>query len=330
LGAWHIYLRPFRQDAAVAMAVRERGGEAVERPTALSSLPAFLGGDSFYRCKGFILRHSCLEPDLLEAVLRCRNLEAIFFERSGVKAEQIKRFQQLPGLRLLILKDEDVDRDTLAAIGEFKDLRRIEIHDQQTHAFGDDDLFYFRNLLTLEGLILFGTRVRGEGFAHLSDLRNLRMLWIEGHQFNDAGLATVCRHMDLHRLSLVSASLTDDGFAPLRSLRNLKELKCYECALSDAVIPHIEELFSLEKLILYDTRLKGTNVGRLKHLKKLNSLHLGHNTPMTDDVIPELSQLQQLNKLSICGSGFSAEGRRRLKKAMPNTCIYFHRVEPGT
>ncbi|HUG67055.1 MAG TPA: hypothetical protein VMM76_04860 [Pirellulaceae bacterium] len=267
-----------------------------------------------------------MEPEVFDSVLKCRRVEFIEFSRADVYADQIGRLQRLPRLKCISVHDVAFDQKSLAAIGQLPGLFEISISTPSFGEFSDEDLAHFRNLESLQLLHLLDTYVTGEGFVYLSKLPNLRDALIVGNVFNDAGIASLGRCPHIEVLELQGVDVTDDGLSGLTTLTNLKGFQCSSTPFSDAAIKHLAKIDSLESLELHGTRLTGRTLGELRSLKKLKMLHLGYLTLIEDDAIPELSTLQQIESLYLCGAGFSDEGRQRLKMAMPNTFVGFSGV----
>jgi internalin A len=87
---------------------------------------------------------------------------------------------------------------------------------------GDAGFMHFRNLESLEKLIISGSNVTDEGLSALRGLKNLKVLSLAGTRIAGPGLASL-EHLDqLETLTLVESKLTDEGLDSIRKMKGLK------------------------------------------------------------------------------------------------------------
>jgi len=142
----------------------------------------------------------------------------------------------------------------------------------------DGWLLSFAHITTLRQLLLFGNRLTGEGFQHLSYLTNLRTLYLDG-----------------------SYNLTDPDFDCLAALTNLMELNLDSCKVSNASLKSLEYLEKLNLLSLNACELSDTGMVSVRNLTNLQFLDLGGVQRITDATIESIHKLNRLEYLVLDG-----------------------------
>jgi hypothetical protein len=155
-----------------------------------------------------------------------------------------------PRLKMLLIKEEQIDDAGLAYVGRLKQLdslyfwdapnitdagvkqlrdmprlRYIHLNDSQ---IGDEGLAALARLPNLEGLILQGNRITDAGVAHLAGHPKLKLLWIgtldARSPISDASVAHLATIDQLEELDLQHTSVTPQRLPPLARLKKLKSL----------------------------------------------------------------------------------------------------------
>lgn len=85
------------------------------------------------------------------------------------------------------------------------------------------------------------------------------------------------------------------------------------------------ELARMPRLVRVDLRetdVRGPGLARLAGLEHLDALNLFGCRELTDDAIPQLSQLTRLQRLHVWQSGLSEAGIERLRQALPAATVH--------
>lgn len=141
---------------------------------------------------------------------------------------------------------------------------------------------------------------------HVAKLPNLYLLNIDSPEITDAGVRRLLQLKRLRILHLAWTSIGDEGVRSLCSLRKLKVLSIgnspwQEDTITNAALGRISELESLEVLCVH-----------------------GHG--ITDNAIPTLEKLRQLQGLYLLSTSITNAGVARLRSSLPR-CDVSHGEE---
>ncbi|MGA1607307.1 MAG: c-type cytochrome domain-containing protein [Planctomycetota bacterium] len=114
------------------------------------------------------------------------------------------------------------------------------------------------------------------------------------------------------------------AIAALAAVRaHLAELDLARTTFDEAdLFAELARMTRLVRVDLRETAVRGTALGRLRTLEHLDTLNLFGCLELTDDAIPELARLEQLERLHVWQSGLSEKGIARLQKELPNTRVF--------
>lgn len=184
----------------------------------------------------------------------------------------------------------------------------------------DQGLAYLQDLEGLRSLSLYGTSVTDAGLVHLAPLTGLQKLWLDRTDITDAGLAHLAPLQALEELWLDRSKVSDAGIERLAKLSALEGLSLSGLKVSDAGLAHLERLTGLTWLSLSETKITDAGLAHIEPLHNLTWLSL-LGTNVSDDVLKHLEVLKALTVLWLDSSRVSAEGKQKLRKALPHCTI---------
>ena len=168
----------------------------------------------------------------------------------------------------------------------------------------DSSLHLIAELPQVEHIVLRSPRLTDAGIAHLARLPRLKTLSIAGEQFSDQSIVALRAFPQLEWLTLNGGHMTNDGLAHLKHLPKLRRLALsgtgpgggVKTKMTGAGLKHVAEVAELVDLQMYDFDLN-------------------------DDDLEPLSRLTKLRSASFSGTGVTAAGMAKLKKALPQAWL---------
>jgi tRNA A-37 threonylcarbamoyl transferase component Bud32 len=176
--------------------------------------------------------------------------------------------------------------------------------DIQNKPFTDADAAALKGCLSLERVILGGTKLTDAGLAHLAGNRGLRLLSLGSTDVTAAGLAHFKDNPALSSLGLEQTKVTDTGLAHFKGCKRLTHLNLQGTATTAAGLAHFRDC---TKLAFID--LDGTNV--------------------TDAGLAHLATCPALTDVRLARTKVTAAGVQALAKALPNCKIAWDGGEIG-
>jgi hypothetical protein len=164
-------------------------------------------------------------------------LELLSLQYSRVTDIGLKRLQELPKLRNLILADTAGTDAGLAEVGKCKSLERLALH---------------------------RTNIGDAGCKNLKKLSRLWMLDLKDTQITDACLSDLSELPSLRGLSLRDTRITDSGLREMPKFAQLQYLYLQGAQIGDAGIRHLVGNPFLKKLELANTRVTAAGVEELR------------------------------------------------------------------
>ena len=255
----------------------------------------------------------------------------------GFDVAGLKLIEGSPHITELEITTGNISDDHLAYFSRLSNLKSLTLPPRT----GDEGLRHLRDLTQLEVLNLSGSHVTAAGMAHLQRLTNLRELSLRYClALTDDGLQHLAGMNKLQSLDLRRcAALTD---AALEHIRELKSLESINMAVVPGIgshgLAHLTELTGLKQLgcsrtgitdlepLQHLTELRalglpeGVDDAQIVHLKgltKLKYLCLEGAAGVTDDAMPYLAGLQDLESLRLEGTSITDHSMEQLKK-LPN------------
>jgi hypothetical protein len=123
-------------------------------------------------------------------------------------------------------------------------------------------------------------------------------------------------HIELHNPSVSDSDIQ----RILRGRTRLSALKVSGKGISDASLPVVATLFGLSTLELQQTSISNHGLIYLKHYQDMRYLGLDH-CAITDNAIGHLSDMDNLQTLSVRWTDISPKGVQRLQSLLPNVKI---------
>ena len=176
-------------------------------------------------------------------------------------------------------------------------------------------LRYLVELPRLEYLLLWG-RFSDAAIAHLKRLPSLRTVSLNIKQFSNLGMRYLSECPRLERIGVHwMEDVTDEGLVCLKDMRTLKKLDILHSQVTDAGLVHLSRIDSLDYL-MRPARITETGLHHLVGLAGLKFLWVSGSSGSTvcDKGLADLSGLQSLEELLICGNGITDAGMDDLVK----------------
>jgi Leucine-rich repeat (LRR) protein len=257
-------------------------------------------------------------------ITRLKSLERLYLSgRIGnAGLEQVAR---LPSLTGLYAGQTRITDEGLSLLAELTNLEELNVGGQYIR---DAGLEHLAKLPSLQYLMLSGQNFSDAALAHIRNIPSLRILSLAGQLITDAGVRHLSGHTGLQSLSLYETRVTNRGLAYLKSLPSLKKLDIGKRGpqeqITDAGMTHIAQIDSLEYLDLPSFGITDKGLAEVARLRNLKHLWVSgrSNSPLTDDSLKHISELQSLEFLLVSGTGFTNAGLDYL--AMLTNLIKLH------
>lgn len=211
-------------------------------------------------------------------------------------------------------------------------------------AWDEATLRQVSGLRNLRELKLERIAAAGPALAAAADLRRLQILEIKDCPLSDRDLQALAGAPALSYLKVENAGITSDALKVLDHLPQLQALHLPATAIDDRALPHIGALKNLRWLDLRDTRVTGAGLVHLESLMQCEWIDLSgteitaaglvhlrgltrcthlflNQTLVGDDAAEHLRALGSLRRLELAGTRVTAEGRRRIREALPGCAI---------
>ncbi|MBW8884027.1 MAG: hypothetical protein JF612_04455, partial [Planctomycetia bacterium] len=147
-------------------------------------------------------------------------------------------------------------------------------------------------------------------------LERMRNLSLCRTQVTDAGLARLAGCKGLVWIDLSYTSASDEGLKRFAANSGLKQLFLEGTKVTASSLPIIAAFKQLEQLDLSRLQMRDADLAALAPLKSLKTLYLTA-CPITDSGLEHLRGLKQLEELDTGGTQVTAEGRKKLRVAIP-------------
>ena len=237
----------------------------------------------------------------------------------GIRA--IKELEELPAIEFQGIGSSELGVSTLRALQGKSSLERFAIANAK---ISDDAAKILGTLSSLRALELRSQiEMSPAGFQHIAKLTNLKELALSDRLVSDAAIAGLTAFPGLKILSLRSVFITDAGLASLKRLQNLKTLRIFiGPQISEAGIRELMELQLTELEITY-ADITNDKLKSLRKFSGLKSMRFVNASGVTDDGIPSLSELTELNELDLSDAKLTKAGIAELKRALPKCNVQY-------
>ncbi len=273
----------------------------------------------------------------ISAIQNLTNLERLHLVLSEVT--DINALKSLSKLKYLSFSCNIMSLTDISPIGNLTNLEDLSISCPNTHIYGNSplsDISPLSNLKKLHTLHLNGLSINDisalsgltqltflslyenkiSSMEPLSDLTNLTYLALSYNQLTN--LYGIDKLTNLSSLHLRHNYITD--ITGIKNLTNLKYLDLDNSSWIDKQrnkINDISEIGYLTELVDLDFEVvDGVDISALSNLSKLESLHLGGNSTISD--VTPLFQLTNLTRLVVAGRSVTNQDLELLKQNLPN------------
>src|SRR5215471_16520000 len=189
--------------------------------------------DAAGRITGVDLRASWVTDSDLRRLAQMPYLTRLDLSLTRITDQGMQELKNAPGIVDLSLHwAEYVTDEGLAAIKNWKKLKRLDIHGTKT---SDTALEHISGITTLEVLNIGSAMITDVGLERLTSLPNLKELTMGGNELGDAGLQALRQMPTLNYLDLSgrqgtdsnvwAISMSDVGLEAVLTLKNLRELR---------------------------------------------------------------------------------------------------------
>jgi len=170
---------------------------------------------------------------------------------------------------------------------------------------GDTGLEELSSFNNLNAIMLGKTKIRKDGFKHLSHLKNLNHLNLFGFGigFTDEMARHISQVKSLTSINLGMSDLTNDGLKILTGLHKLSRLDLVATGITDEGAKEFGKFKKLTHLNVGLTKITVNELMKVPEVRNLKILMLGgDNGGITDADLKLLSEIKGLTCLNLLGS----------------------------
>ena len=247
---------------------------------------------------------------------RLPHLRQVFGGLPALTATGFAALARSPHLRTLRLDGVEPDDVALAALGG----GRITSLWLEGSRYTDDGLCALPP--TLRELDLYRGRVGPAGWQHLGSLPLESALIHYTPGIDDAVLAQLAAGGQLKTLDLRNAELSAAGVAQALGRSPLEVLRLGACPPMEGLGTALAELDGLRKVELAAVGFRDEDLAALSDHSGLRWLEVHYANAITDEGLPHLYGLKDLETLRLRSSSVTRDGEAALRAALP-TCSVF-------
>lgn len=269
-------------------------------------------------CESLTLKSTLIEDSSLRPLARLVHLRELSVTQTEMCARDISSLGELKHLVTLDLSYSGLDDDALRDVARLGRLRSLRIN--RCPAISDAGFSALEALTGLQELEISSRRITGQGFAAVLAMPELQSLWVYGVNVGDGAIDRLSELRKLRSLSLYLPRLENSIADVARKMQligqifTLEKLEVSGVPQNEETLSKINHLPMLKSLMVRDSGLRGRDLAGLVGLQNLESLHVGGNAAIDDELIEALSRLPKLKTLSVSSEGISEAGLRALGK----------------
>ena len=220
----------------------------------------------------------------------------------------------LPSLRSLSIWGGELSADEYRLLSKQTQLQSLRLR-QQSEIL-PQHMAAIGHLASLRELDLPDVKTSPEALRELSKLPELEALDISCFYYdpNAGGMQTRYKLRDeaaeviasfpkLRSLKLFQTEISDDGMAELCRISGLETLVVSSPTITSASFDHVAKLKSLTHLGTWIWKIDDSHIAKLSQLPNLTSL--GLVTDLTDQSVPHVTTLGQIERLTLRGEGIT-------------------------
>jgi hypothetical protein len=213
---------------------------------------------------------------------------------------------QLPRLKVVVLRGDQVSDEWLMCVAQLPDLRGLALYGDSQGTATAAGIAQLRRAKHLEALSLSGEWLTDANLSGVRELKHLRSIEIGMAPNVTSAMFTNFDDLTaLNQLVVSRAEGVDDQHTHhLRRLKNLRALWLQGTSITDASVAHIAELKQLEWLDLAETEVGDPGVEQLAASTTLIRLNL-RNTKVADAGARALARLPRLEHLELGGAAIT-------------------------
>jgi hypothetical protein len=208
---------------------------------------------------------------------------------------------------LHLCESKTVNRD-LANLAGCNRLRDLHLSGQQ---FTDEAIEHLRSLPRLQAISMDRCSLTRHGFKEISAMGNIKYINLFEMPVTDAEVAALSTIPNLRALSFYKAHTTDATVRLLAKQDKLIRLKFRHCPIEGDFGLSPGDWPLMRQFDASSTPFNDRGLAQLVHCQNIEWLHL-ENTEITDEAIPLILQLPNLQFLEISGKKISLKGLRHL------------------
>lgn len=246
------------------------------------------------------------------------NIQQLGIENCAIYGETLASLGQLKNLASLSVADnhlKDLDLDPLSGLGQLTslDLSRNPITARSAIALA-------KQLPQLVQLRINYIKLKTEDAKTLQELPNLEQLSISDSATGDAAIGCIAEIKGLLELTISGTKVTDAAIAKLATLDSLLFLDLDDTSLTDNAVQELIKFPELAYLSLNGTEISDASADHWEKFKSLTDLEL-NDTAITDQTLRQLSKLP-LVSLSILGCDVSESAANKFLAKNPDCDLY--------
>jgi len=230
------------------------------------------------------------------------NVKSLCLSYSGVRDNQMLRFNHLPNLEELNFDSCVVSDWTIAHLAENDVTPNLLSLDLSDTDLSDAGMQHLSKFTKLKHLSLFYCNVSNSGLQHIAQLTSLESLNLDSRDIGDEGLYHL-RHLNLKALDIFSGRITDSGCSMISKIKSLESLELCGGFIGDlgcAMLASLENLTSLN--LSQNDSITDRGAAALAALSNLRALNLS-NTRVTSAALTHFENLAKLQSLALYGCG---------------------------
>jgi Leucine-rich repeat (LRR) protein len=256
-------------------------------------------------------------PALTQAIslaTKLNGIEEISLTGEEITDAAIEPLLELSSIVRLRLPQTRITDSTLAKLADKGSLRLLDLTDVTT--IGQEGVVSIGKMSKLVELNLMNTPVNDESIASLSGLTALKKLRLRGTKITGDNILALA-DMPIVDLELSESNFGNAGMEAIAKMPKLEKLNLWLTKVDDQGLAKLKGKTSLKQLNLDNVAgITDESIPLITELGNLDLLHLG-GTGVTESAIPQLKKLSKLKTLFITRLGVSETAAENLRKEMP-------------
>ncbi|MFI4849482.1 MAG: protein kinase [Gimesia chilikensis] len=174
------------------------------------------------------------------------------------------------------------------------------------------DLQRLANLKPLYSLKLSGESVAEQDLQYLKFVKGVHDLSLDNFILEGDGLKYLSGFQSLKSIRVNDSTIRGEGLSHLGQFLNLITLDLVACTIDSAVLQQIGNRRQLNFLNLSNSQIDDAGLAHLSGLTKLKKFYAHMNPKITDEGLKHLQGMQQLEVLTVGGTGITDAGLKQI------------------